>query len=51
MIEIQTHKDKFIREMKAGLGEKVNDIESYKKPNPSVFKVIMTKIKKIISLL
>lgn len=51
MIEIQTHKEKFIKEMKSGLGEKVNDIESYKKPTPSLFKVLSAKIRKILRAL
>ncbi len=51
MAEIQIHKDKFIKEMKSGLGEMVNDIESYKKPSPSFFKVLSTKIKKIFNAL
>jgi hypothetical protein len=37
--------------MKAGLGEKINDIESYKKPNPTIFKIFITKIKKILGAL
>jgi hypothetical protein len=51
MIEIETDKVKFIKEMKAGLGEKINDIESYKKPNPTIFKIFITKIKKILGAL
>jgi len=51
MIEIKTHKEKFIKEMKSGLGEMVNNIESYKKPEPSFFVKLTTKIRKILGAL
>jgi len=51
MIEIETHKEKFIKEMKSGLGERVNDIESYKKPEPSFFSKLGAKIRKIFRAL
>lgn len=51
MIEIQTDKIKFIKEIEGGLGEKINDIETYKKPNPSPFKIFVTKLKKILNAL
>lgn len=51
MIEIKTAKDRFIRDIQQGLGQAINDIESYKKPEPTIWQKINTKIKKIFRAL
>jgi hypothetical protein len=49
LIEIEADKENFIKEIKSGLGEKVNNFESYKKPTPSLYKRLTNKLRKILS--
>ena len=48
LLEIRIHRDKFIKEMKNGLGDDINDIRSYIKPEPTFFQKLKTKIKRIM---
>lgn len=50
-LEIERHKINFIKEIKGGLGEKINDINSYVKKEPSKwdkFKSFIIKVFKYI---
>ena len=51
LVEIETEKAKFINKIKNGLGEKINDFNTYKKPEPGFWKKITTKIKKLFRYL
>lgn len=45
-IEVEIEKNKFVREIKGGLGERLIDYRSYIKREPSAFQKIKTKIKR-----
>lgn len=45
-IENEIEKQKFARQLKNGLGEKLSDVNTYIKKEPSIFKKIKTKLSK-----
>jgi hypothetical protein len=45
-MEIEVGKEKFVRQLKNGLGDKLLDINSYIKKEPSVFQKIKIKLSK-----
>jgi hypothetical protein len=51
LAEIHLDKQKFIKEMRNGLGEKINTFETYVKKEPSRFQKLKMKIKRIFKAL
>lgn len=49
LIEIETDKQKFIREMKGGLGKKINSFDTYVKKEPNAFQRLKQKINRIFN--
>lgn len=45
-IDVEIEKNKFVKEIKGGLGERLIDYRSYIKREPSAFQKIKTKIKR-----
>ncbi len=45
-MEIEVHKQKFVRQLKNGLGDKLSDINTYIKKEPSFFQKIKIKLSK-----
>lgn len=45
-IDNEIEKQKFAKQLKNGLGDKISDINTYIKNEPSIFKKIKTKISK-----
>ena len=46
-IEIETEKENFAKVIKSGLGDKINDYNTYIKPEPSFLQKLKTKINKV----
>jgi len=46
-IEVDRHKSNYIKQIKSGLGDKINDINSYIKPEPTKLSKIKEFIKKV----
>jgi hypothetical protein len=44
-MEVEIDKNKFINQIKNGLGDKINDINTYIKKEPSTFEKLKNKIK------
>lgn len=49
--DIELEKEKFIKLIKNGLGEKMLDINTYVKKEPSFYQRLKSKLKKIITYL
>jgi hypothetical protein len=47
VMEVEIDKNKFINQIKNGLGDKINDINTYIKKEPSTFEKLKSKIKNI----
>ena len=47
--DIKYDKTKFIQEIKNGLGDKINDFNTYIKPEPTLFQKMKQKVSKIIN--
>lgn len=45
VMEVEIDKNKFIKQIKNGLGDKINDINTYIKKEPSTFEKLKSKIK------
>ena len=45
VMEVEIDKNKFINQIKNGLGDKINDINTYIKKEPSTFEKLKSKIK------
>jgi hypothetical protein len=45
VMEVEIDKNKFINQIKNGLGDKINDINTYIKKEPSTFEKLKNKIK------
>lgn len=45
VMEVEIDKNKFINQIKNGLGNKINDINTYIKKEPSTFEKLKSKIK------
>jgi hypothetical protein len=45
VMEVEIDKNKFIKQIKNGLGDKINDINTYIKKEPSTFEKLKRKIK------
>ena len=45
VMEVEIDKNKFINQIKNGLGNKINDINTYIKKEPSAFEKLKSKIK------
>jgi hypothetical protein len=45
VMEVEIDKNKFINQIKNGLGDKINDINTYIKKEPSTFEKLKRKIK------
>lgn len=47
--EVEFEKQRFINEVKNGLGKKINDFETYVKKEPNYFQKLKIKFKKIMN--
>jgi hypothetical protein len=45
VMEVEIDKNKFINQIKNGLGDKINDINTYIKKEPTTFEKLKNKIK------
>jgi hypothetical protein len=45
VMEVEIDKNKFIKQIKNGLGDKINDINTYIKKEPNTFEKLKIKIK------
>ena len=45
VMEVEIDKNKFINQIKNGLGDKINDINTYIKKEPSTYEKLKSKIK------
>lgn len=51
LTDIERDKQKFIKQMKEGLGNQINDIGTYIKPEPSFFDKLKAKFKRAMKAL